>query len=159
MTHAAALAREDAITDALRAVNDAIGGEQPTEQALRIIEAIKRLRADAPPRVMSTDRVDYLARVQEAARAAWVKRWPEGVKSWSGWIGPNFDAIGSVETPIGVLRMVAWRTIWKTNRGGRPAWAGEYYLNDKPITIAEIRAANLALRPATRNRQKKERTK
>lgn len=154
MTHAAKLARETALTDALRAVDEAIGLETPTDQAFRIIEAIKRLRATAPVTVPGTDRVDYLARVQELAHAAWTKA-HGGQHGNVAAFGPQADATASIATPLGRLRLTAWRAKW--NGGKRPeraAWAGEYYLDDQPITIAEIKAAGLARRPTSRNRQK-----
>ncbi|WP_454618352.1 hypothetical protein [Bradyrhizobium cenepequi] len=149
MTVTARLSREEAITDALRVANDAIGDEQPTAQALRIIAAIKRLRAADPVRVAQLSRVNYMAQLQQAAQAAWLKEHgdPTGCK-----IGPQHDAAASIETPLGWFRMVTWRRAW---RGGRVAWASEYYLNDEPITVAEIEAAGLAQRPTTRNRQRR----
>ncbi|MER9628360.1 hypothetical protein [Mesorhizobium sp. M0296] len=148
MTHTARLAREDAITDALRAINAALGDEVPTEQAFRIIDAIKRLRDGEPTRVTSLDRRDYMAEVQDAARDLWArKRAIVGVDT-------GVDATAGVDTPIGRLRVTTWRRQWAGERGERIAWASEYYLNDLPITVAEIRAAGLAQRPTTRNRRK-----
>lgn len=155
MTHAAKLAREDAITDALRAANDAIGAEQPTPQAFRIIAALKQLREQISARVQGSDRVDYMERVQEAARGQWYIDHAKGDGHIR--IGPEHDALAGVETPLGRLVAVVWRVHWKgQKRGDRVCWAGEYYLNNEPITVAEIRAAGLARRPTTRNRQKKE---
>lgn len=151
MTHTARLAREDAITEALRAADAAIGAEQPTSQAMRIIDAIKRLRADGV-RVNSTERVDYLGHVQQAAKTAWInthdptnKPGPEGA-----------DASAGVDTPLGRLVCTTWRKRWQGGRGERVAWASEYTLADKAITVAEIRAAGLAQRPTTRRRQSKQ---
>lgn len=155
MTHAARLAREDAITEALRAADNAIGQEAPTTQAMRIIDAIKRLRDDAPVRVTSLERVDYLRMVQDAARGAWTKQDAEAQAMRARGEEFEIDASASarVTTPLGTLRAVVWRTHW---RGGRMAWASEYSLNDEPITVAEIRAAGLAQRPTTRRRQRKQ---
>lgn len=151
MTHAEKIAREEAVTDALRVTNDAIGEEVPTAQALRIIEAIKRLRSGQPVKVERLDRIDYLERVQHAARAAWSEA--HGIVD----TGPEHDAVAGIDTPIGRLMMVTWRRPWKgDSKGERTAWAGEYYLNDQPITLAEIKAAGLAQRPTIRNRQRKE---
>lgn len=151
MTHAARIARDDAITDALRAVNEAIGDEEPTDQAFRIIAALKALRPGAPPRVVSLERADYLEKVQREAQRKWLEE-------YDGLIGalgsPAHDAVAGTDTPIGRLRAVTWRRVW---HDGRIAWASEYYLNDEPITIAEIRDAGLAQRPTTRNRQKRSR--
>lgn len=144
MTHAASLARDEAITEALRAVNDAIGDEVPTQQALRIVEAVKRLRV--PVRVEGTKRVDYLGRVQHAVRVQW-----KGTRK-PDEIGPEFDAVISVGTPLGFLKAITYRRQWST---GRIAWMTEYYLDDTPITIAEIRAAGLAMRPTTRRSRQK----
>lgn len=152
MSHAARLAREDAITDALRAANVAIGEDVPSSQALKIIDAIKRLRSDQPVRVIALSAANYLAKVQAAARAAW---FAEHGSKCSPEISD--DAVASIDTPIGRLKLVTWRRIWASDkRGARIAWAGEYYLNDDPVTLAEIEAAGLAQRPTRRNRQKKE---
>lgn len=152
MSHTARLAREDAITDALRAINVALGDDVPTEQAFRIIDAIKRLRDGEPARVTSLDRRDYMAEVQEAARAAWVS-------SHGGQHGNivalGADAVAGIDTPLGRLRVTTWRRTWAGERGERIAWASEYYLNDEPITVAEIKAAGLAQRPTTRQRRRK----
>lgn len=157
MTHAARLAREDAITEALRAADAAIGQEEPTTQAMRIIDAIKRLRAGAPARVTATERVDYLRIAQEAARSAWTAQNDEAQAMRDRGEDFEIDASTSahVATPLGSLRAVVWRVHW---RGGRMAWASEYTLDDEPITIAEIKAAGLAQRPTTRRRQKAEPT-
>lgn len=148
MTHAARLAREDAITDALRAVNEALGDEEPTEQAFRIIDAIKRLREGQPARVTSTDRRDYMAEAQDAARGLWAR------KHANDGVGPSMDATAGIDTPLGRLRVTTWRRVWNGESGGRIAWASEYYLNDEPITVAEIKATGLAQRPTTRKRRR-----
>ena len=152
MAQAAALARDDAITEALRAINDAIGDEPPTQQALRIIEAVKRLRV--PVRVEGTKRIDYLERVQHAVRAQWNKthKFENGIVLAVTPTGPYFDAVTSVDTPLGPLRALTYRRQWST---GRIAWMTEYYLNDAPITISEIRAAGLAMRPTVRRQKRK----
>ena len=150
MTPAARLAREDTITEALRVANDAIGDDVPTAQALRIIAALKRMRSDKPVRVIGGTGIDYLSRVQELARAAWLKTHS------TDSIGPEHDAAAGIDTPIGRLRMTTWRQVWESKRRGRRiAWAGEYSLDDEPITIAEIRAMGLAQRPTTRLRKKR----
>lgn len=144
MNVTASIARDDAITEALRAATDALGDDEPTQQALHIIAAIKRLRS--PVRVTGSERVDYLERVQRAARAQW------HATRKADEIGPVFAAVAGTDTPIGRLKAVTWRTTWRT---GRVAWMTEYYLKDDPITLAEIRAAGLAQRPTMRCRQKK----
>lgn len=149
MNHTARLAREDAITDALRAVNAALGDDVPTDQAFRIIDAIKRLRAGQPARVTSTERRDYMAEVQEAARALWA------MKHANDGVGPSMDATAGIDTPLGRLRVTTWRRSWTGERGERIAWASEYYLSEEPITVAEIKAAGLAQRPTTRQRRRK----
>ncbi|RVD42856.1 hypothetical protein EN742_06470 [Mesorhizobium sp. M4A.F.Ca.ET.020.02.1.1] len=148
MSFTARLAREDAITEALRAINDAIGDEVPTVQAFRIIDAIKRLRDGQPAHVGSTERRDYLSEGQEAARVAWNKAHSQDAT------GPEYDALIGIDTPLGRLRVTTWRRPWRGDRGERVAWASEYYLNDQPITVAEIRAMGLAQRPTTRNRKR-----
>ena len=146
MTHAARMARDDTITEALRAVNDAIGNEEPTDQAFRIIAAVKALRQ--PARVTSLARVDYLEKVQSEAQRAHIAAY--GYED-SRNLGQAYDAIAGIETPLGRLKCLTWRRQWSD---GRIAWASEYSLNDEPITVAEIKAAGLAQRPTTRNRQK-----
>lgn len=149
MSHTAKLAREDAFTDALRVTDEAIGDEQPTPQALRIIEALKRLRDAQPARVPGLERVDYLAQVQDAARSRWALDWDQEN------IGPAHDATAGVDTPLGRLSATVWRERWNGYRGERIAWASEYSLEGEPITIAEIKAAGLAQKPTSRNRRKK----
>ncbi|MDX8537045.1 hypothetical protein RFM23_05335 [Mesorhizobium abyssinicae] len=148
MNATARLAREDAITEALRVVNDAIGDEVPSAQAFRIIDAIKRLRDGQPVRVTSGERRDYLSEGQEAARVAWNKTHSQDAT------GPEYDALIGIDTPLGRLRVTTWRRPWSGERGERIAWASEYYLNDLPITVAEIRACGLAQRPTSRNRKR-----
>lgn len=145
VTPAAKLTREDAFTDAIRAADEAIGDEPPTDQALRIIAALKRLRDSVNARVTGTERIDYLRRAQEATQAAWLDQHEPDL------IGPAHDAACRIATPLGDLTCRSWRVRW---RGGRVAWASEYTLAGEPITISEIRAAGLAQRPTTRNRQK-----
>lgn len=164
MTQAARMAREDAIRDALRAINDAIGDEPPTPQAFRIIEAVKDLRANAPVRVPIIHRkkhdgigapVDYLDRVQQAARDAWTKA--HGGQHGNVVVtGPGADASAGIDTPLGRLTATTYRKKWTGKNGERIAWMTEYSLNGEPISIAEIKQAGLAQRPTTRNRQKKE---
>lgn len=149
MTHAARLARIDALTDALRTVDQAIGAELPTDQALRIIEAIKRLRDDKPARVSSLNPRDYLSEVQTLARTAWMAE-------YGSIIGGDLEVTTrGIDTPLGRLTAHAWRQRWAGKRGERLTWAGNYTLNGEPITIAEIKDAGLAQRPTTRNRRRK----
>lgn len=155
MSVTAALARDEAITDALRVANDAIGDEQPTAQALKIIAAIKRLRAADPVKIAALSRVNYLERLQRDAQAIWMAHYGDLGAVIRGeehkTLGPENDVIAGIDTPLGRFRCSTWRREW---RGGRIAWASEYYLNDEPITIAEIEAAGLAQRPTTRQRRK-----
>jgi hypothetical protein len=148
MTHADRLARSDALTEALRAIDLAIGNEPPEPQSLRIIAAIKRLRDDKPVRAALLDRIDYLERVQNEARARWRLRYKDDQ------IGAEFDISHTVDTPIGKLSITTWRELWNAVT---LAWRSEYTLDGEPITVAEIREAGLAQRPTSRNRQKKER--
>jgi len=142
----AAIARDEAITDALRVANDAIGDDEPTAQALKIIAAIKRLRAADPVKVAALSRINYLAKLQAEAQSMWNGHYDDGA------IGPAHDVIAGIDTPLGRFRCTTWRRRWNT---GRIAWASEYYLNDQPITVAEIEAAGLAQRPTTRQRRKR----
>ncbi|RUX08043.1 MAG: hypothetical protein E5V51_00275 [Mesorhizobium sp.] len=150
MSHAARLAREDAITECLRAATAALGDEEPTAQAFTMIDAIKRLRDGQPVRVMSTERRDYMADVQGAARA----QWHVALASAPAPNPDHYQAVAGIDTPLGRLRVVTWRRAWTGDRGDRIAWASEYYLNDEPITVAEIKAMGLAQRPTTRNRKR-----
>jgi len=147
MTHTHKLARDEFITEALRAVNDAIGNEEPHAQAFRIIAAIKGLREDKVR--VAGGGIDYLERVQNTARDVWIMEFG-GKHGNIVVVGPQ--ATAGIDTPIGRLRCTTWRTLWK---GERAAWASEYSLNDEPITVREIKAAGLAQRPTTRNRQKR----
>lgn len=140
------LAREETLTDALRAINDAIGDEPPDDQAFRIIAAIKALLAARPVKVASPVRVDYLRTLQMRARAVWAGQYR------GDDIGPEYDAVAGLDTPLGRLKMVTWRRAW---RAKRIAWASEYYLDGEPISIVEIRAVGLAQRPTTRKRKTK----
>ncbi|MDX8492897.1 hypothetical protein RFN29_15065 [Mesorhizobium sp. VK22B] len=158
MSFTARIAREEAITEALRAINDAIGDEVPTVQAFKIIDAIKRLRDGQPIFAGSTDRIDYLERARSEAQAAWMSQFiampgrPQDDASLP--TGPEHDATAGVDTPLGRLRVTTWRRPWAGAKGERIAWASEYYLNDQPITVAEIKAMGLAQRPTTRNRKR-----
>lgn len=145
MTVTARLAREDTITDALRVADTAIGNEPPTAQALRILAALKLLRSSDPVKVAQLARVNYMARVQMDVRASWLHL--HSIRE----TGPAHDATAGIDTPIGRLKIVTWRRRW---RGDRTAWASEYYLDDGPITVAEITAAGLAQRPTTRQRRR-----
>lgn len=145
MTVTATLARDEAIADALRVATQIIGDEPASPQALKIIAAIKRLRAADPIKIAELSRVNYMAHVQADARTSWLHRHKVSA------IGPEHDAVAGIDTPIGRFRVVTWRRGW---RGGRIAWASEYYLNDEPITVAEIEAAGLAQRPTTRQRRR-----
>ncbi len=147
------IAREDALSDALRAANDAIGDARPHAQALKIIEAIKRIRSDAPVVVATERPTDFLAMVQAKARMAWREAY--GHSHGPGvLIGPRHTASAEQETPLGALSAKTWRRPWKGKRGARLAWAAEYTLNGAPITLREIRMAGLAKRPTTRRRRK-----
>lgn len=155
MSFTARLAREDAITEALRVVNDAIGDEVPTAQAFRIIDAIKRLR-DGQPAHAGSERIDYLGRVQAEGKSNWSRQHAtvKGLVVAKPPTGPNYDATAAIDTSLGRLRVTTWRRSWRGARGERIAWASEYYLNDQPITVAEIKAMGLAQRPTTRNRKR-----
>lgn len=146
MSHAARIARDDALRDALRAADAVIGDQPATAQARQIIDALKRLRDGRPVRTDRIEPIDYLTRVQEQAHAAWQRRHA------SDKTGIANDATAQVVTPLGILQLTAWRTTWQ---GGRVAWAGEYALDGEPITIAEIKAAGLAQRATTRARRRK----
>jgi len=149
MNHGQKIAREDAIADCLRAANEALGDAEPDDQAIAIMQAIAALRSDQPVAIPRLQPVDYLERVQEAARALWA------MKHANDGVGPGMDAVAGVDTPLGRLKAVTWKRVWTGKKGQRVIWASEYYLNDELISIAEIRAAGLAQRPTTRPRRKK----
>lgn len=140
------IARETLLKALLRDI-DALIETEPTDRELAIIALIKGMRDDAAARVMA-ERVDYLDRVQKAAHRAWI----EAHANFENRTGPEFDGIAGVDTPLGRLKAITYRRPWK---GGRIAWATEYYLDDQPVTIREIRAAGLAQRPTSRNRQRR----
>ncbi len=148
MKHGEKIIRYEMATEILRRIDEAIGDEQPTDQALRILATVKAFRSDLPF-VPHSEPVDYLERVQVAVQRAWAT-----VHKDPKLTGIEHDAIAGVDTPIGRLKAITYRRLWKT---GRVAWATEYYLNDQPITIAEIRLSGLARRPTTRRRQKRKR--
>lgn len=158
MKHSERIAREDVISECLRALDIGIGDEQPTDQALRIMKEIKALRAPDPlvlaqqpndTKYRTRFPTDYLERVQDAARAAWLAQWQHGD------VDPAHDATAGVDTPLGRLRCTVWQRQWAGKVRQTTTWASEYALNDEPISVREIRAAGLAQRPTTRNRKKK----
>ena len=145
MSHTARMDREGFVTEALRAVETALGTEELTAQALRIVAALKCLRSEKPVILAATNPTDYLERVQNAVRAAW------SAEHAPTCTGPEFDTIAGIDTPLGRLKAIAFRK----QKGERIAWWTEYYLDDQPITLAEIKRAGLAQRPTTRIRPKK----
>ena len=145
MSVTASLARDEAIADALRVATAVIGDDIATPQALAIIAAIKRLRGADPVKVAQLRAVNYLAQLQRDAQTMWIGHYAENVT------GVQNDVIAGIDTPLGRFRCTTWRRVWKN---GQIAWASEYYLNDQPITIAEIEAVGLAQRPTTRQRRK-----
>lgn len=145
MSVTARLARDEAIADALRVATAVIGDDAASPQALAIVAAIKRLRVADPIKIAALSRVNYLAQLQREAQTMWTGFYAADVT------GPEQDVIAGIDTPIGRFRCTTWRRRWNN---GRIAWASEYYLNDEPITVAEIEAAGLAQRPTTRQRRK-----
>lgn len=145
MSVTARLARDEAIADALRVATAVIGDDAASPQALAIVAAIKRLRVADPIKIAALSRVNYLAQLQGIAHTLWWGHYAHDVT------GPDRDVIAGIDTPIGRFRTTTWRRAWSN---GRVAWASEYYLNDEPITVAEIEAAGLAQRPTTRQRRK-----
>ncbi|WP_187399434.1 hypothetical protein [Bradyrhizobium paxllaeri] len=112
MNHTARLARDEAIAEALRVATQVIGDEPATAQALKIIAAIKRLRAADPVQVAALSRVNYMARLQDEARAMWTAHYGQGVT------GPDHDVI--IDTPLGRFRTVRRRI----GRGSRSRLRG-----------------------------------
>ena len=149
MTQGEKIARYNALTDALRVGAEAVEDAQDHPGVTAIFEAIKRLRDAEPAVATNADRVDYMARVQQLARSAY----REAHGNLPARYGVEVDATASVDTPLGRLRLTTWERQVYGKRGKRRQWAGEYSLDDAPITVAEIRAANLAPRPTTRNRK------
>ncbi|MGY4333220.1 hypothetical protein ACVWWG_007637 [Bradyrhizobium sp. LB7.2] len=145
MSVTARLARDEAIADALRVATAVIGDDAASPQALAIVAAIKRLRVADPIKIAALSRVNYLAQLQREAQTMWTGHHAAEAT------GPEHDVIAGIDTPLGRFRCTTWRRRWSS---GRIAWASEYYLNDEPITLAEIDAAGLAQRPTTRQRRK-----
>jgi hypothetical protein len=133
--------RADALTDALRAIQIAIGDAEPHAQIYQAIGAIKTLRAGYEVRVQTAERIDYLDRVQQAARQAWAA---DGGSR-------DHDATAAVDTPLGTLTATVWRK--ETTRGAE--WKSSYSLDGKPIGVRDIKLAGLAQRPTSRNRKGK----
>lgn len=140
-------AYENAVTEALRMANDALGDEQPTQQVLRVLEAVRSLRSDKPVVNPSTERIDYMERAVARARMEWSK-------APAGESGAR-RGIGGTDTPMGRLKAVTWRRD-VISRPGKEFWHTEYYLDDQPISLREIREAGLARRPTIRRRPKQE---
>lgn len=139
------IVRADALTDALRAMQNIIGDADVQPQMLEAIRAIKALRAGYEVRVQTAERVDYLDRVQHVARTAWGEAY--------GGNGMRIDteASGSVQTPLGALTATVWRQ--ETSAGTQ--WKAHYSLDGKPISVRDIKLAGLAQRPTSRNRGRK----
>lgn len=138
MTHRERLLLGGFVTKALRAVDQAIGDELPTDQALAIIKALKAMRTEAPKQTG----VDYLERLQTAVRARY--RFEKITATmWS----TEKTVTETIDTPAGPLTAKTYQVFG--------VWQTAYRLNGNSITIAEIRAAGLAQRPTTRKRTKK----
>lgn len=142
-------ARDIIIREVLRVVDKEMTWT-PTAREISIVQAITSMLRDQPPRVIG-NRVDYLSMVQARSREAWVAEFGDGISDEPIPEKPRLASAG-IETPIGLFRAVTRRKAWKS---GRPTWATEYYLDDVPMTIADIKAAGLAQRQTTRNRQRR----
>lgn len=143
------VARENTLREVLRGIDETLGDARPTAQALAILDTVRSMIAGRRCINYEARPVDYMERVQIEARNAWSNAATKA--------GPN-AAKGTAEiaTPLGLLRATTWRRPWQGKRGERVAWATVYYLDDEPVSVAEIKAAGLARRPSTRNRQKRE---
>lgn len=133
MTLAERIAYETAIEDAIRTVSE----NCPAANA-DVFSALQSLRPSKPTRVAYSPPVNYLEVLQQLARKAWHD------KHGSEAHGAEADAVAGLDTPIGWLRAVVWRRAWTGKRGLRLCWSTEYYLDDEPVTLDEIRKAGLA---------------
>ena len=151
MSHARTVARDDALVEALRAIDAVLGDTEPTERELAIVRAIQALRSPDPVRVARLVPVDYLAQVQRLARDGWEHQYAgHGLVT-----GPEHDAVAGIDTPLGRLAATVWRVEWTGKRGERVAWRAAYTLNSESISIRDIREVGLAQRLFTRNRKAK----
>lgn len=135
MTLAERIAYETAIEDAIRAVSQ----NCPTA-TVDVFNAMRGLLPDRPSRIVYSPPVNYLEQLQRAAHQAWYDAHGHGLEIH----GVAADAVAGLATPIGRLKAVIWRRKWAGKRGARLCWSTEYYLDDEPVTLDEIRKAGLA---------------
>jgi hypothetical protein len=107
------------------------------------------MREAATATVASTTPTDFLERVQIAARRAHIAQHAKDK------IGRTYSASASVDTPLGKLECMTWKRPWEGEKRARVTWASEYQLAGEFISVREIKAAGLAQRPTSRNRQKR----
>lgn len=158
MTVADRIAYQQGVEDAIRAAGEAVEGYTRAEDGSISYAAItdmfaamrRRLPAKAAYIKMS-EPIDYFAQLKSVAHRAWFEKHGHGTKL----SGVEHDAVAGVDTPLGRLKAIVWRRPWAGKRGERLCWAAEYYLDDEPVTIAEITAAGLADKKFRRNRGKR----
>lgn len=158
MTLAARIAYQKGVEDAIRAAGSAVEDHDRNDDGsiafaaiTDIFAAMRECLPEKTAYVAMTEPVDYLDRLIRAARHAWFEAHGYGTRL----SGVEHDAVFGLDTPLGRLKAIVWRRPWTGKRGERLCWAAEYYLNDEPVTIAEIRAAGLAEKKFKRNRERK----
>lgn len=135
MTLAERIAYETAVTDCIRAVSQSCPGA-----GADVFAALRSTLPEKASRVLEPSPVNYLEQIQRLAQTAWYEKHGHG----TGLHGAAADAVAGLDTPLGRFRAVIWRRPWAGKRGERLCWSTEYYLNDEPVTLDEIRAAGLA---------------
>ncbi len=148
MKHAEKIIREQTLTEAIRELHPLMG-EEPSPESFAMLERLKDMREAATATVASSSPVDYLEQVQGKARRAHL------VKHAVDKIGRAHSASASVDTPLGKLECMTWKRPWEGEKRARVTWASEYQLAGEFISVREIKAAGLAARPTTRNRQRR----
>ena len=150
MKHAEKIIREATLTEAIRELHPLMG-EEPSPEAFAMLDRLKDMRDAAVATVASTARVDYLEQAQTAARR------DHNVKHGRDKIGRAFMGTATVDTPLGQLECSTWLRPWDGEKRARVTWASDYMLAGNFISVREIKAAGLAQRPTTRNRQTRSR--
>lgn len=135
MTLAERIAYEHAVEDCIRTVSQSCPGADAD-----VFEALRSVMPDKPSRIVYSTPVNYLEQLQRLAQRTWFEKHGHG----SGLSGATADALAGLDTPLGRFRAVIWRRPWAGKRGERLCWSTEYYLNDEPVTLDEVKAAGLA---------------
>lgn len=142
--------RERAIAECISAIHPLMG-EDAGPDAYAMLEKLKALRDEAQATVAGGNPVDYLEMVQLRARKKHIASIDPDK------IGREHSATEAVDTPLGELRCMTWKRPWVGDKRPRITWASEYTLAGDFVSVREIKAAGLAARPTSRNRQKRSR--